>query len=38
LISIRRTPVMMSCFAAECALSTMMAAASMANHFFLLPN
>jgi len=37
LISIRRTPVMISSFHAECALSTMMAAASMAELFFLLP-
>ena len=38
LISIRRTPVMLSSFNVVCALSTMMAAASMADLFFLLPN
>ena len=38
LISIRRTPMMLSSFQVECALSTMMAAVSMADHFFLLPN
>jgi len=38
LISIRITPAMLSSFHAECALSTMMAAALMADLFFLLPH
>jgi len=38
LISIRRTPMMLSSFDAECALSTLMTAASMVDLFFLLRN